>query len=61
MGAIGNCVSLNTKGPCVSDVELGLGSTCQWKFCSLIPSSTCAFFYEVVNQVTIVRNDVGFV
>ncbi|XKL66528.1 hypothetical protein PGB90_009948 [Kerria lacca] len=50
MGSIGNCVSLNAKGPYVSDTEIGLGGTCQWKFCSLIPSTTCAFFFEVVNQ-----------
>lgn len=54
MGAIGNCVSLNTKGPCVSDTEIGLGGTCMWKFCSLIPTATSAFFFEVVNQV---KND----
>lgn len=52
MGAIGNCVSLNTKSGCVSDTEIGLGGTSQWKFCSLIPSATTALFFEVVNQVT---------
>lgn len=51
MGAIGPCVSLNIKNPCVSDCDLGLGGTCQWKMCSLMPNSTCAFFFEVVNQV----------
>lgn len=50
MGAIGNCVSLNTKGPCVSDTEIGLGGTSTWKFCSLTPTTTSAFFFEVVNQ-----------
>lgn len=50
MGAIGNCVSLNTKGPCVSDTEIGLGGTSTWKFCSLTPTTTAAFFFEVVNQ-----------
>jgi len=50
MGAIGPCISLNVKGPCVSETDLGLGGTCQWKMCTFTPSTTCAFFFEVVNQ-----------
>lgn len=49
-GAIGPCVSLNTKGPCVSDNEMGVGGTCQWKICSLTPATTLAMYFEVVNQ-----------
>nr|CAD7447058.1 unnamed protein product [Timema bartmani] len=49
-GAIGPCVSLNVKGPAVSDTEIGLGGTCQWKFCTFNPNTTCALFFEVVNQ-----------
>lgn len=49
-GAIGPCVSLNTKGASVGEQEIGLGGTCQWKFCSLTPSTTTALFFEVVNQ-----------
>ncbi|KAI5635879.1 sec23/Sec24 trunk domain-containing protein [Phthorimaea operculella] len=49
-GAIGSCVSLNVKGPCVSDQEVGMGNTCQWKMCTFDPSSTMAIFFEVVNQ-----------
>ncbi|VVD00990.1 protein transport protein Sec23A isoform X1 [Leptidea sinapis] len=49
-GAIGSCVSLNTKGPCVSDQEVGMGNTCQWKMCTFTPSTTMAIFFEVVNQ-----------
>lgn len=30
-GAIGSCVSL--KGSSVGEQEVGLGGTCQWKFC----------------------------
>jgi len=51
MGAIGPCVSLNIKNPNVSDCDLGLGGTCQWKMCSMMPNTTCAFFFEIVNQV----------
>ncbi|XP_044728567.1 protein transport protein Sec23A isoform X3 [Chrysoperla carnea] len=47
-GAIGSCVSLNTKSPAVSDSVIGLGGTSQWKFCGLDPSSTVAIFLEAV-------------
>ncbi|BES99806.1 transport protein [Nesidiocoris tenuis] len=50
MGAIGSCVSLNTKGPCVSETDIGLGGTCQWKFCTFNPNTAVALFFEVVNQ-----------
>lgn len=49
-GGIGSCVSLNIKSPCVSDVEVGMGGTVQWKLCTLSPSTTMGFFFEVVNQ-----------
>uniref|UniRef100_A0A8B9F6Z6 Protein transport protein SEC23 n=1 Tax=Amazona collaria TaxID=241587 RepID=A0A8B9F6Z6_9PSIT len=51
-GAIGPCISLNAKGPCVSESELGIGGTSQWKICSLDPSTTLAIYFEVVNQVS---------
>lgn len=51
-GAIGPCVSMNVKGRCVSDTEVGLGNTCQWKFCTLSPSSAVAVFFEVVSQAS---------
>lgn len=50
-GALGSCVSLNTKGPAVSETEIGLGGTCQWKLCTFTPNATIAFVFEVVNQV----------
>ncbi|XP_052057869.1 protein transport protein Sec23A-like isoform X1 [Mytilus californianus] len=49
-GAIGPCVSLGVKGASVSDTEMGLGGTSQWKLCGLYPNLTLAFFFEVVNQ-----------
>uniref|UniRef100_V5G0D6 Protein transport protein SEC23 n=1 Tax=Anoplophora glabripennis TaxID=217634 RepID=V5G0D6_ANOGL len=49
-GGIGSCVSLNVKSPLVSDTEIGMGNTVQWKMCTLSPSSTIALFFEVVNQ-----------
>uniref|UniRef100_A0A3B1J7A1 Protein transport protein SEC23 n=1 Tax=Astyanax mexicanus TaxID=7994 RepID=A0A3B1J7A1_ASTMX len=49
-GAIGPCTSLNAKGPCVSENEIGTGGTCQWKICGLDPNTTLAIYFEVVNQ-----------
>ncbi|XP_051940324.1 protein transport protein Sec23B isoform X1 [Hippocampus zosterae] len=49
-GAIGPCVSLNSKGSCVSENEMGVGGTSQWKVCSLSPSTTLGIYFEVVNQ-----------
>ncbi|EEC12100.1 protein transport protein sec23, putative [Ixodes scapularis] len=49
-GAIGPCISTNVKSSSVSDTETGMGGTCQWKLCSLSPSTTVAVFLEVANQ-----------
>lgn len=49
-GGIGSCVSLNVKNASVSENEIGLGNTVQWKVCSVNPSTTMAFFFEVANQ-----------
>ena len=50
-GCIGSCVSTNVKGPNISDTEIGLGGTCQWKMCGLYPNTTYGIYFEVVNQV----------
>ncbi|XP_031632276.1 protein transport protein Sec23A isoform X2 [Contarinia nasturtii] len=49
-GGIGSCVSLNVKNASVSDNEIGLGNTVQWKSCGLNANTTFAFFFEVANQ-----------
>jgi len=49
-GAIGPCVSMNVKGPNVSETEMGISGTSQWKFCALNSNTTPAVFFEVVNQ-----------
>uniref|UniRef100_A0A8D0CTL1 Protein transport protein SEC23 n=1 Tax=Sander lucioperca TaxID=283035 RepID=A0A8D0CTL1_SANLU len=49
-GTIGPCVSLNAKGSCVSENEMGIGGTSQWKVCGINPSTTLALYFEVVNQ-----------
>ncbi|XP_021966081.1 protein transport protein Sec23A isoform X2 [Folsomia candida] len=49
-GAIGACVSLGVKSGCVAETEMGVGGTCQWKFCVIDPSTTVSMFFEIVNQ-----------
>ena len=56
-GAIGPSVSMKHKNQSVSDQEIGVGGTCQWKFCSLMPNTTTALFFEVVNQVKLTTYD----
>ncbi|PVU86250.1 hypothetical protein BB560_003752 [Smittium megazygosporum] len=49
-GLIGPAISLEKKGSIISDTEIGIGNTTAWKFCTLSPRSTCALYFEVVNQ-----------
>jgi len=49
-GCIGVCISSNLKGANVSDTEIGLGQTTQWKMCGLYPNTTYGIYFEVVNQ-----------
>lgn len=54
-GAIGSCVSLHSKSNSVSDTEVGIGGTCQWKFCGINPGNTVGLFFEIVNQVICIQ------
>lgn len=47
-GAIGALVGQNVKNQCVSDTEIGLGGTAQWKFCSITPGTSAAFYFDIV-------------
>jgi len=49
-GCVGHCVSMNAKGPNVSDTEIGIGGTSAWKLCGLTPITTLGLFFEVCNQ-----------
>lgn len=49
-GALGCCSNQSIKNQCVSDNELGMGGTCQWKFCSLTPRTTLAVLFELAGQ-----------
>lgn len=47
---MGCCASGNVKNAVVSDTEIGVGQTCQWKFCSLTPRNTLAVVFEISGQ-----------
>uniref|UniRef100_A0A7E4VTQ8 Protein transport protein SEC23 n=1 Tax=Panagrellus redivivus TaxID=6233 RepID=A0A7E4VTQ8_PANRE len=49
-GLLGCGASGNVKNAVVSDAEMGIGGTCQWKFCSLTPRNTVALIYEIAAQ-----------
>lgn len=56
-GAIGPCVSMKLRNNHVSDTEIGVGGTVQWKFCVLKPSITCGFYFDIVQtQATSQQN-----
>lgn len=52
-GVLGCCANGGVKNTSVSDIELGIGGTCQWKFCSMNPRTTIAVLFEIVTQVTL--------
>ena len=49
-GAIGPCSSLKKMSSSVSDNEVGQGSTYAWSMGGLSPSTTVAFYFEIVNK-----------
>ena len=49
-GCIGNLQSTGKKGPVVSDVQIGIANTSQYKCGSLTPNSTFCFYFENNNQ-----------
>lgn len=48
-GCVGSVASLAQKGPQVGEVEIGIGGTKAWSMGALNPSTTLAFFFEIVN------------
>ncbi|VDM39854.1 unnamed protein product [Toxocara canis] len=49
-GMLGCCANGNVKNASVSDTEMGIAGTCQWKFCALSPKATVAVLLEIVAQ-----------
>lgn len=48
-GLIGHASSLAVKGQNVSDNEVGVGGTCQYRVCALSPQHSYAIFFDVAN------------
>uniref|UniRef100_A0A914UX91 Protein transport protein SEC23 n=1 Tax=Plectus sambesii TaxID=2011161 RepID=A0A914UX91_9BILA len=49
-GALGCCSNSAVKNASVSDTEMGLSGTCQWRFCGLSPRTTVAIIFEIAAQ-----------
>lgn len=47
-GAIGLCTSLEMKGNCIADNEIGIGNTVAWNLGGIDPGSTIAIYFESV-------------
>ncbi|KAH9424455.1 transport protein Sec23 [Dermatophagoides pteronyssinus] len=60
-GCIGSCVSMNVRNQYVSDTEIGIGNTAQWKFCSLTSSSTTSFYFDIVQTQATNQQQYGFI
>lgn len=50
-GCLGPCTSMNNKAGNISETEIGVAGTSQWKFCSLMPNTTPAIVLEISSQV----------
>lgn len=49
-GLIGPAISMQKRNTSVSDTEIGIGGTHQWKMCGLTPRTTQAFYFEIVGS-----------
>lgn len=49
-GVLGCCASGNVKNAVVSDTEMGIGGTCQWKFGAISPRTTIGVVFEISAQ-----------
>eukprot|EP00931_Biecheleriopsis_adriatica_P086355 TRINITY_DN61048_c0_g1_i1.p1 TRINITY_DN61048_c0_g1~~TRINITY_DN61048_c0_g1_i1.p1 ORF type:complete len:779 (+),score=200.31 TRINITY_DN61048_c0_g1_i1:55-2337(+) len=49
-GAVGGLKSLEKKGPCVAETEIGEGNTSQWVIGSLDRNATIGFYFDITNQ-----------
>ncbi|CAI2352439.1 unnamed protein product [Caenorhabditis sp. 36 PRJEB53466] len=49
-GVLGCCASGNVRNANVSDQEMGIGGTCQWKFGAISPRTTIGVVFEIAAQ-----------
>lgn len=59
-GVIGHASSLNVKTN-VSDVETGMGGSCQYKICSLGPQHTYGIYFDVANTTALNPNHLLYI
>lgn len=60
-GCIGSCVSMNVRNQYVSDTEIGIGNTAQWKFCSLTSGLTTSFYFDIVQTQAMNQQQRGYI
>ncbi|KAH9407292.1 Protein transport protein Sec23A [Tyrophagus putrescentiae] len=60
-GCIGSCVSMNVRNQYVSDTEIGIGNTAQWKFCSLNSGLATSFYFDVVQTQAQQQGQRGYI
>ncbi|KAG7661938.1 SEC23 [[Candida] subhashii] len=60
-GIIGHASSLNVKSANVSENELGIGGSSQFKICALSPQHTYAVFFDVVNAVQLPQSSQSYI
>lgn len=60
-GLIGHASSLNVKSANVSDNELGIGGTSQYRLCAISPQHTYGIFFDVVNTQQLPQNSQSYI
>lgn len=60
-GLIGHVNSLKKTGGNVTDAEIGIGGTSQWKMCALSPNHSYSVFFEIANLGNSASNQNSFV
>ncbi|EGV65809.1 hypothetical protein CANTEDRAFT_96903 [Yamadazyma tenuis ATCC 10573] len=60
-GLIGHASSLSVKTPNVSETEVGIGGTSQYRLCALSPQHTYAVFFDIANTHSLPPNAQSFI
>jgi protein transport protein SEC23 len=60
-GVIGNASSMNVKSANVSENELGMGGSSQYRLCSLSPQHSYGVFFDVVNTQQLPPNSQSYI